>query len=163
MQKSSMKINNNSLKSAILVLGIVLFALFISRYYYQVMIIHGDSMEPAYHSGEFVFLDKRIKNIETRDVIAFNCTELNEVLVKRVVAGPKDNVLIRAGRLYVNGAIFEEYQDKHFSYSGILGERVELSDNQYIVIGDNIESSKDSRYPEIGVIDLEDVIGVVIK
>lgn len=60
-------------------------AFVISRYYFQLMMIQGDSMEPNYHSGEIVILDKRrVNEYQEDDVIAFYCESLESILVKRI-------------------------------------------------------------------------------
>lgn len=63
----------------------VLLAFLISKYYFQLMMIQGDSMEPNYHNGQIVLLDKRkIQAYQEHDVIAFYCEGLESNLVKRI-------------------------------------------------------------------------------
>lgn len=60
-------------------------AFMISKLYFQLLMIQGDSMEPSYHNGQIVLLDKRkVKEYHEQDVIAFFCEELNCNLVKRI-------------------------------------------------------------------------------
>ena len=120
-------------------------------------------MLPTYHNLQLTVLDKRINTWEQGDVVAFRCDGLNAVLVKRIVACPGDSVYIYGGTLYVNGEISRVYGDAFaFDFAGLLREPVTLDEDEYIVIGDNIAQSKDSRYPEVGVVRADSIIGRVM-
>ena len=80
--------------SAALVAIVILLAFLCSRYWFQLMLIQGESMAPTYHNLQLVVLDKRGEAYEPGEVIAFSCDGLNAVLVKRVVAGPGDTAQI---------------------------------------------------------------------
>ena len=69
--------------------------------------------------------------------------------------------MIRGGKLLVDGKEPALYERAVFTYEGILSEPIALSSGEYIVIGDNIEESKDSRYEQVGIIQEKDIIGSV--
>ncbi len=144
---------------------IILIAWYISTYWYQITLIHGRSMEPSYHNFQLVVLDKHFtaSEIERGDVIAFRCEGLSAVLVKRVVAVPGDTVVIREGALYVNGEISPLYEGVDFSYVGMLGDEMVVGTDCFVVIGDNVAESKDSRYEEVGMVEYGKVRGRVIR
>lgn len=120
-------------------------------------------MLPAYHNWQLVVLDKRANDYRPGDVVAFRCEGLNAVLVKRIAAGPGDTVQILNGTLYVNGEISRVYSEKGiFEYAGMLSDSLTLDDGEYIVIGDNIAQSRDSRYAEVGIVEADDIIGKLI-
>ena len=152
-----------SFRFILLLLLILCLCLFLSNHYYQLMLIHGDSMEPSFHNMQFVLLDKRKQVVEPGDVVAFWSEGLHAVLVKRVVACPGQTVMIRQGRLLVDGKKTTLYEKAVFSFAGILSEPIVLSSGEYIVIGDNVEESKDSRYEQVGIIRENDIIGIVNK
>jgi len=145
--------------TALVVFGI---AWYISAYRYQLMLIRGESMLPAYHDLQIVLLQKRNDDYRAGDVIAFYSEGVSSVVVKRIVGLPGDSVRIEAGVLYVNGAVCERYRDVYFSEAGSLAETVTLRADQYIVIGDNIERSRDSRFEEIGIVERENILGKVL-
>ena len=148
----------------ILILSIIMLSYYISANWYQLSLIHGDSMSPAYHNMQFVILDRHSGDYTYGDVIAFRCEGLNSVLMKRIAACPGDMVEIKDGTLYVNDTISVIYDKGNiFEYSGIAGHPLYLDANQYFVIGDNIDASKDSRYEEVGMVSAEDIIGKVYK
>ena len=156
-------IPRNKIIKVILAIFICCSSYFISTYYYQVMLIQGESMSPTYHNMSMVLLNKFSENYSYGDVIAFQSTKLASVLVKRVVACPGDTIYIKQGILYVNYNQSEVFpEDYVFDYEGILSEPIYLLPGQYAVIGDNIAKSKDSRNKDVGIIDKEDIIGIVI-
>lgn len=142
------------------IIGIGL-ALYISMNFYQLMMIQGKSMYPTYIPFQIVVVNKQMEKYEKDDVIAFRSEELHSTLVKRVVATPGDRVQIINEKLFVNDIESYFYREYKFAYSGILAEEIELQEGQYIVVGDNIEDSIDSRYEQIGVVDEENIIGRV--
>jgi signal peptidase I len=65
--------------------------------------------------------------------------EARDLTVTRRVAGlPGDQVVGRAGSVYVNGVKLDDIRTAVFS-------RVDLGDDQYFVVGDNRSASPDSR------------------
>ena len=147
----------------VLIVCVVIFSYYVSANWYQLSLIHGESMSPAYHNMQFVVIDKHYREYTYGDVISFSCPNLDAVLVKRIAACPGDVVMIKDGTLYVNDTVSSVYGQKNlFEYSGIVQESLYLGENQYFVIGDNIEESKDSRYDEVGSVYTDDIIGRVI-
>lgn len=146
-----------------LIMCVILLSYYISANWYQLSLIHGDSMIPAYHNMQLVIIDRHSKDYIYGDAIIFRCENLDTVLVKRVAACPGDMIVIKDGTIYVNDAISSVYgQEYIFEYSGIAQEPLYLGANQFFVIGDNIIESKDSRYEEIGIIEEADVIGKIL-
>lgn len=144
------------------VIAVILAAFICSRWFFQVTLIQGQSMEPTYHNFQFAILDKRAQTYNAGDVLAFWCPGLRATLIKRVAAVPRDTVCISDETLYVNGKRSTIYPNDRFSYAGILAEPVILGDDEYIAIGDNQEESKDSRYESVGVVSRRQIIGKVV-
>lgn len=120
-------------------------------------------MEPSYHSWQFVLLDKHTKQYGCGDVVAFRCDGLKAVLIKRVVAVPGDTVQIVDGVLRRNGAAVEDgLVNRRLDYAGIAEKAVILGENEYFLLGDNYEESKDSRYEKVGCVLEKDILGKVI-
>ena len=120
-------------------------------------------MQPAYRHLQLVVLDKRDREYTYGDVVAFDCSALHAVLVKRVAAAPGDSVQIRDGTLFVNHKKSRIYPEEGaFSYAGKASAAIVLSGREYFVIGDNLEVSRDSRYAEIGLVEENSVLGKVL-
>lgn len=142
--------------------SIIIFSYFVSSNWFQIVLIHGESMSPSYHNMQLVIINKYSKNYTYGDVIAFQCEGLNTILIKRIVACPGDKVQIQEGQLYVNDEISNVYPLDTFAYAGIAENTILLEDGQYFVIGDNIAQSKDSRYSEVGCVSKVTILGVVL-
>lgn len=141
---------------------ILLFLTFyISTYHFQFTLIQGNSMNPTYHSWQLVILNKNPKELKTGDVISFRCETLNCILIKRIVACPGDHMEFEDGILYVNDSpspyVFPPINDP-----GIAQSPITLGTDEYFVLGDNYEYSKDSRHSEVGCVHPEDILGSVI-
>lgn len=150
----------NNMKYVVLFLGGLLLSFYISTNWYQLVLVRGDSMVPAYHNMQFTIIDRRAKDFTYGDIIAFECGGLKSVLIKRIAACPGDQVVIKEGVLYVNDRVSSVYPESVlFEYAGIAENLIQLSDNQYFVIGDNVKESNDSRYQKVGCINAEDILG----
>lgn len=163
-----MKISNSGKLAGRYLNGLLIFtvvlviAFYVSENWFQIVLVHGESMSPTYHDLQFALLDKCSEEYTYGDIIVFECDELESVLIKRIVACPKDVVDIKDGKLYVNNEV-SNYIDKgkKIEYAGIAENSIKLGNNEYFVIGDNIEKSKDSRYGEIGPVKSEDILGII--
>lgn len=142
---------------------IFLLCFYISTYWYQVLLIHGQSMYPTYRNWELTLINKQFSCLSAGDVIAFHCPSLDTVLIKRIVAVPGNTVVIRDETLLINSLPCPVVpNDAQISYSGIAADIITLDENEYFVLGDNYEVSKDSRYNEIGIIHLSNIIGKIV-
>ena len=127
----------------------------------------GNSMEPGLYSGQQILIDRMIYNIsgpKRGDVVAFqpNGNEDSHYYVKRVVGLPGETVQIIGGYIYIDGVLLDEAgaYDK-IAEPGILDNEITLSDDQYIVLGDNRNFSEDSRSGNIGVVESSYLVGKV--
>ena len=140
----------------------LLFSWYISTFWYQLMLLQGNSMEPSFHSGQFLILDKHSKSYTYGDVIAAKKEDISGFIVKRIVAGPGDTVYIYNGILYLNGEPNKEWQGA-IEFAGIAEVPITLGEGDYFVLGDNLEESKDSRYQEIGLIKQSEIKGKLLQ
>ena len=126
-----------------------------------VLQISGTSMEPTLYEGEIV-LALKTKKIKSRDVIAFY--HGNKILVKRVIATSGQWVKITdKGDVYVDGILLEEPYVKIKSLEKTdIKFPTQVTEGSYFVLGDDRETSIDSRTEVIGCIKEEDIIGKVL-
>ena len=146
---------------ALVVIGTL--AWIISTFWIQFALIQGASMEPSYHNGQLVFLNKQVKSLQAGDVVAFRSDKPKGILIKRIAAEPGDTVQIVSGILYVNDLpVTDMFGNQEIVFAGIAAEPITLGEGEYFVMGDNVAYSKDSRYEEIGCINKADIVGKVI-
>jgi len=132
----------------------------LSRYLFQLTLVQGESMEPAYRNAQFVVINKYKREYSAGQVILFRCDGLDTYLIKRIVACSGDTVIIKNRLLYVNGKPLEDYDN--IEYAGIVGREITIPESCYFVLGDNISESKDSRYDAVGIVNDESICGFVI-
>lgn len=119
------------LVGGILVLGLVQFGL-----HYLVTVVVGTSMVPTFATGDLLLVDKHAYDNappQRGDVVI--CRSGRELLVKRVVGLPREELEMVAGILLVNGAqLREPYVAKTGNHN--IGPGT-LPDGNVVVMGDN--------------------------
>ena len=127
--------------------------------------ISGDSMEDGIPASSQVLINKLIYMVSSPkrgDVVVFlpYGNTNTHYYTKRVVALPGETVQISEGRLLVDG-LFIESQDAYdlMIDPGMVENPLKLADNEYFVLGDNRNSSEDSRSGNIGPVSKENIIG----
>lgn len=125
----------------------------------------GDSMEPSLYNAQEILMNRIIYKISTPkrgDVIVFlpNGNQNSHYYVKRVVGLPGETVQIRNGSVYIDGALLEEDEslDKMID-AGIAQNGIVLANDEFFVLGDNRNSSEDSRSGNIGAVKRDTIIG----
>ncbi len=125
------------------------------------------SMEPTYQTSDILLVNTiayKLSEPETSDVIAFKPkSNVNaSYSVKRVIGTPGDTIYIKNGRIYLNDELYKENIDvETINNPGIAASPITLLDDQYFVLGDNRNSSEDSRYESVGFVSSEDILGKV--
>jgi signal peptidase I len=119
----------------------------------------GTSMEPNLHSSQYLIVDKisyRLGEPQRGDVIVFEPpNKPGEDYVKRVIGVSGDLVEIRSGKVFINNeAVEESYVVYPGSYS--MSPR-RVGTNELFVLGDNRNSSSDSR--SWGMLSQDKVVG----
>lgn len=144
-------------------IGAVLLAVFIMVFVAQAFTVDGPSMEPTFYTGERILADKltfRFRDPRRGDVIVFDPPVESDYYIKRIVGIPGDEVMIRNGKLYVNGLVAsDDYTTGPMA--GDYGPAI-VPENSYFVLGDNRINSKDSRDRSVGMIPRNLIIGRVL-
>ena len=115
--------------------------------------IPSSSMEPTLEINDRLIIEKmsyRFREPVRGDVVVFNPTEalkaqdFNDAFIKRIIGLPGETVLVREGKVYVNGEqITEKYiaEDPNYDYGPVV-----VPEGEYLVLGDNRNNSYDSHY-----------------
>lgn len=128
--------------------------------FFPIFRVTGSSMEPTLNAKEIVVCLKSSR-FESGDLVAFYYN--NKVLLKRVIGTAGDTIEIDdSGNVFVNGSQLDEpYITKKSLGQCDIDFPYQVPDNRIFVMGDNRETSVDSRTTAVGCIADEYVIGKV--
>lgn len=119
-------------------------------------------MESTLENGDDIIVEKfsyLTNNPERYDIIVFRESE-SVNYIKRVIALPGETIQITEGKIYINErAIFDAYGNAKMEDGGIAKKPIKLGQDEYFVLGDNRNASKDSRDKAVGVIKRDQIIG----
>lgn len=130
--------------------------------------IVGQSMTPVLEDSDTVLVNKMVyhfNDIERYDIVAFKLRADDESYynVKRIVGLPGENVKIEGGHVFINGKSLDDLPfDELITTAGIAADGVTLGNNEYFVIGDNVNVSDDSRFMNVGCIEEAEILGKVV-
>ncbi|MFA4941448.1 MAG: signal peptidase I [Patescibacteria group bacterium] len=137
----------------------------------QPFYVKGASMEPNFYDHEYLIIDEisyRFKAPERGDIIVFRYPkDPQEFFIKRIIGLPGEKIKVNDGQVYIynneyeNGFILKEpYLTEGVKTYSLTDETISLGNEEYFVLGDNRNSSKDSR--SFGAVNKSFIIGQVI-
>ena len=126
--------------------------------------VDGRSMMNTLHDGDNLIVEKlsyRFSDPKRFDIIVFPPTGKKEYYIKRIIGLPGETVQIdENGNIYINGELLEEnYVAETIQNPGRAANPITLGDDEYFVMGDNRNNSKDSRSEEVGNVKRSQIIG----
>lgn len=133
-------------------------------------VVYGPSMEPSFYDREYLLISKALvvtNQFNVGDVVVFKThlttdsgTEKN--LIKRIIGMPGDQVRIENGQVYVNDKALKETYTDGSATADFGTTSWTVGTDEYFVLGDNRDNSKDSRFPDVGLIKKSALMGKVV-
>lgn len=120
--------------------------------------VEGSSMENTLYENDIVLINK-LGKVKRNSIVVVKEPPLNDkYIIKRCLALPGDTIYCKGSLIYVNNEVVEDNwsKGKTEDFNKIL-----LHEDEYFVLGDNREVSKDSRV--FGPISKSEIIGIVIR
>lgn len=170
-KKSGQKEEVNIVKELLMLIiyiGIVILICFcIITFVGQRTTVHGQSMSPTLESGDNLWIDKfsyKVGDPKRFDIIVFPYQDSDVYYIKRVIGLPGETVQIaNDGSIIINGSILQEsYGKEVINDSGTACDPITLGEDEYFVLGDNRNDSRDSRWPDVGNIHKDKIIGKAV-
>lgn len=154
----------DTIKPAIIV-GIIVFCVF------KLIILNGfipsESMEPTLLTSNFVIANRlayKSNPPQRGDVVVIDSKEYEELIVKRVIGLPGDEIELKNDKVYINGCLLDESKYAVGETKILVPghDTFNVPDNCIFVMGDNREHSSDARYWDNSYISYDDVVGKVV-
>ncbi|HEY3319978.1 MAG TPA: signal peptidase I [Planctomycetota bacterium] len=159
-----------------------IWALLIYVFIFQISVVEGQSMEPSFHPGDRLFIDKltyRFSDVRRFDVIVFEATDVDKIprrpkdYIKRIIGLPGETIEVHDGAVWRDGKKLTgdefgpTYPNEMHDPHQVL--RLKVPPRQYFVMGDNRDASKDSRVDDtrimgrqsLGFVPQEQIRGIV--
>ena len=141
--------NKKRISQALVFIAVAVALTFAILRLFGVVLVVGTSMEPTFHSGTMIIVSK----ISEEDIITRGDIVIADIKdpetgkrireVKRAIGIPGDKIQIKDGRLYIN----REWKKtiERIREPGKAHEEIILGEDEYFLLGDNVNASGDSR------------------
>ena len=151
------------------VVGLVAVVVVVFVLLFRIVVVSGSSMyDTLWHNDYLLVMSNALcGSYDPGDIIVASKESFNdgEPIIKRVIAteGQTVDIDFGAGVVYVDGeALEEDYTYTPTNVSEGVAFPLEVAEGSIFVMGDNRNRSRDSRYPDIGLIDEREVLGKAV-
>ena len=144
------------------IVTIMFIMLFILTFFFRIVNVDGDSMKNTLLNDEKLIVTSFMYTPADGDIVVISHGQhLDEPIVKRVIATEGETLKIDFDKqkVYVNDKLIDE---PYNSSEIVRGDSVIpeiIPEGKIFVMGDNRAISNDSRFNQVGLIDVKDVIG----
>ena len=158
------------LVGTLLYIVFVIFAVwFILTFVGQRTEVSGSSMYDTLEDGDNLWIDKvsyRFSDPKRFDIVVFPYQDSSVYYIKRIIGLPGERIRIEQdGTIYINNKPLDEnygYETIAANMIGRAKNNIILGDDEYFVMGDNRNDSKDSRFEEVGNIHRDELEGKAV-
>jgi len=118
----------------------------------QPFIVSGSSMVPTFENSQYLIVDQisyKFENPQRGDVVVFRYpNDTSKFFIKRIIGLPGETVFINGSKVSVETKSGEkiDLDEPYVQNESDNTLKIETSDTEYFVMGDNRAASSDSRY-----------------
>lgn len=144
--------------------GVIVVLLLVQTFLVEAVRVRSDSMSPSYQAEDVVMVDKityRFRDPRIDEVVVTEDPRTGQTIVKRVVAVGGDSIGIDDGRLVRNGQVVFDANIDNENMDGYFHGPVVVPEGEVFLLGDNRDTSLDSR--SFGTVPVDDVQGRVVS
>ena len=121
-------------------------------------------METTLENGAIVLIEKvsyRVGEPQRNDIVVVT-SDTKEQYIKRIIGLPGETIRIRKGKVFIDGKQLQECMAfEEIADGGMAREKILLGEDEYFLLGDNRNHSKDSRNTELGIVNQSQIDGKV--
>ncbi|MDF2589786.1 MAG: signal peptidase [Anaerocolumna sp.] len=127
--------------------------------------VSGSSMENTLQNKDHLILEKlsyEFGDPKRFDIVVFRPYAFDEdtYYIKRVIGLPGESIQIIESDIYINNELLvENYGNEPIIDGGIANDVIKLGEDEYFLLGDNRNNSKDSRDSSVGIVHSSAIIG----
>lgn len=150
------------------VITVIVLGIFFVSFFCQQTKVTGNSMSSTLSGKDTVLIDSfnyKVFDPDRFDVISFHKTDKSgreTSYIKRIIALPGETIQIKDDSIYVNDKKIKGFKIKDKIVNlGTASQKITLEYNEYFVMGDNVNSSEDSRSVTIGNVKRNEIDGKV--
>ena len=140
-------------------LVIIIVIVIVKTFFVSPIRVSGDSMDSTLKNNDVMILNKigyRLNGVKRFDIVVVNYN--GRYLIKRVIGLPGDTLKVINNKLFIN----EEYVDEPYLDEDVVTMTFfveeKIPEGEYFLMGDNRESSLDSR--SLGNFSEKDILGI---
>ncbi len=137
---------------ALLIGTSLLMVFFVRTFIAQPFVVNGSSMEPTFHTNEYLIVDQlsyEISEPHRGEVIIFKYPLIpSRFFIKRVIALPGETIRIKGTKVEIKeigAADFYTLDEPYIEFEKESDVEITLANDEYFVMGDNRLASLDSR------------------
>ena len=166
MEKSKKSFFRQIVETVLYFIIILVTVLFVQKFIVQPVEVNGSSMETTLSNQDHLLLEKvsyLFSEPKRFDVIVFHPYDYDKetCYIKRIIGLPGETVQIIDSMIYIDGKpLSENYgRENVIVDAGMASDPITLSEDEYFVLGDNRNNSKDSRNESVGLVTKDSILG----
>ncbi|WP_029699142.1 signal peptidase I [Clostridium sp. Ade.TY] len=136
----------------------VILAILINKFLIFRVYIPSSSMAPTLNVDDRLLVTKvyNPENLKRGDIVVFKSKELDEIVIKRLIGLPGDEIRFDGTSVYVNGKKLDEpYVKNPMEFYGTY----KVPEGKYFFLGDNRANSNDARFWKNPYISGDQILG----
>lgn len=164
--KKEVNIVKEIIETLLYIVFVAVIVWFVITFVGQRTEVSGDSMYSTLEDGDNLWINKmayRFRDPQRFDIVVFPYKDSDVYYIKRVIGLPGETIRIdEDGIIYINDKPLEEDYGYEVISPNMLGraqDEILLGEDEYFVMGDNRNNSKDSRVEEVGNIHRDEFEG----